>query len=53
VSDQWNDVFVVVSEDHGGERTARCVLAGDENQARLAHYEHHPDDHIIGVKPHR
>jgi hypothetical protein len=47
------DVFVVVSKDRDGKRVTRTVLAGDEDQARLAHYEAHPDDHIIGVRPHR
>jgi hypothetical protein len=35
-----NDGFVVVSEDWGGRRNVRCVLAGDEDQARRAHQAH-------------
>jgi len=45
-----NDVFVVISEDSGGRRNARCLLAGDEDQARQAHQEHYPDEQIVTVR---
>jgi hypothetical protein len=44
-----NDVFVVISEARNGERSARPVLAGDEDQARHAHLEHYPDEQIVTV----
>jgi hypothetical protein len=47
-----NDVFLVIGEARNGKRSARCVLAGDELDARLTHQENHPDDHIIAVKAH-
>ena len=48
--EDWNDVYIVVSEDHRGNRTTRCVIAGDQDQARQAHTQHHPFDRIIAVK---
>ena len=47
-----NDIYVVISEAWDGRRNERCVLAGDELDARQAHQEHHPYDHIVTVKAH-
>ena len=44
-----NDVFLVISEAQNGTRSARRVLAGDEDQARHAHLEHFPNEQIITV----
>jgi hypothetical protein len=49
-SGAMNDVFLVISEARNGKRSTRCVLAGDENQARQAHLEHYPDERIVTVK---
>ena len=45
------DIWVVTSEGWNGRRNARCVLAGDEDQARHAHLEHYPDEQIVMVRP--
>jgi hypothetical protein len=45
-----NDVFLVISEARDRKRSARRVLAGDEDQARHAHLDHYPDEHIVAVK---
>jgi hypothetical protein len=47
------DIWVVTSEGCNGRRNARCVLAGDEDQARQAHLEHYPDEQIVTVWPQR
>jgi hypothetical protein len=52
-SDVMDDVFLVISEARNGKRSARCVLAGDEDQARHAHLEHYPDEQIVTVRPQR
>ena len=44
-----NDVFVVVYRTQDGRREFRCVLAGSLDDARQAHKEQHPDDHIVAV----
>jgi hypothetical protein len=49
-SDAMNDVFLVISEARNGKPSARCVLAGDETQARDAHLEHYPDEQIVAVR---
>jgi hypothetical protein len=46
------DTWVVTSVGNG-RRNARCVLAGDEDQARHAHLEHYPDERIVTVRPQR
>ena len=46
-----NDVFLVISEARNGKRSARCVLAGDEDQARHAHLEHYPSEQIVAISP--
>jgi hypothetical protein len=45
-----NDVYLVVSEGWSGGCKSRCVLAGSEDDARQAHAEHYPNDHIVAVK---
>jgi hypothetical protein len=47
------DIWVVTSEARNGKRSARWVLAGDEDQARHAHLEHYPDEQIVTVRPQR
>ena len=49
-SEAINDVFLVVSKAPNGKRSARCVLAGDEDQARHAYLEHYPDEQIVTVR---
>jgi hypothetical protein len=49
-SEAMNGVFLVISEARNGERSTRCVLAGDEDQARHAHLKHYPDEQIVAVR---
>ena len=53
VENIMTDIWVVISEAFNGKRSARCVLAGDEDQARHAHLEHYPDEQIVTVRPRR
>jgi hypothetical protein len=48
-----NDVFIVVSEDRGARRNARCVLAGSAEDARQAHLANYPHEHIVAVRERR
>jgi len=49
-SEAMNDVFLIISEAPNGKRSAQCVLAGDEDQARHAYLEHYPDEQIVTVR---
>ena len=49
-SDAMNDVFLAIGEARNGNRSARWVLASDEDQARNAHREHYPDEQIVAVR---
>jgi hypothetical protein len=53
VENIMTDIWVVISEACSGKRSTRCVLAGDEDQARHAHLEHYPDQQIVTVRPQR
>jgi hypothetical protein len=53
MEDIVTDIWVVTSQAGSGKRSARRVLAGDEDQARHAHLEHYPDQHIVTVRQQR
>jgi hypothetical protein len=49
MTSEAHDVFVVIGKGADGERVARTVFAGSEDDARQTHQENYADELIVAV----